>query len=240
MIGKPTNGFYGYRSKRIGFPLAFFISTKTMRQFRLRHLIMPICFLLQTSTLPAEECTTCGDCFPRVAVKTNLLHDAVFTPDLGFEISIAKKFSLSAEGVWAWWSKRSANRYWRVAGGWVEMRYWFGNRPRSRALTGHHIGIYGSMHKFDFEFGKDGWQSVGFTYGTGISYGYSFPIHRRLNLDLSARIGYFESPYVKYTPMCGEFYAISRGVRKYFGPTGLEVTLVWFPGVRNRNHPEYM
>lgn len=185
------------------------------------------------------ECPVCDDCYPHVALKSNVLHDAALTPDLGIEVEIAKKFSISAEGVWAWWGKDSSLHCWRIAGGWAEMRYWFGNKSRSRALSGHHAGIYGSIHKYDFAFGSTGYQSVGLTYGGGISYGYSFPIARRLNLDLSARVGYFESPYVKYKPMCGEFHAISQGVRKYFGPTGLEVTLVWFPGIKQRNHPDY-
>ena len=185
------------------------------------------------------ECTDCEDCIPRVAIKSNLLHDAILTPDLGIEVEIAGKFSLSAEGVWVWWGKDSSRRVWRVAGGWGEMRYWMGRKSRQRALTGHHLGVYGSIHKYDFALSSTGCQSVGMTYGYGVSYGYSIPIGERLNLDLGVKIGYFSSPYVKYRPMCGELHAVSSGVRKYFGPTGIDVTLVWFPGVKKHNHPVY-
>ena len=60
----------------------------------------------------------CDDCQPRFALKTNMLYDAIVTPDLGVEMSLARKFSLSVEGVYAWWSKDSAHRYWRIRGAW--------------------------------------------------------------------------------------------------------------------------
>ena len=103
--------------------------------------------------------TACDDCLPRVAVTTNLLHDAALTPDLGLEVSIARRWSVAAEGVWAWWSNARRHRYWRIAGGRLEFRWHPGDAPMKRALTGHHIGIYGSAHTFDFEFGGQGWQS---------------------------------------------------------------------------------
>ena len=59
--------------------------------------------------------TACDDCLPRVAVTTNLLHDAALTPDLGLEVSIARRWSVAAEGVWAWWSNARRHRYWRIA-----------------------------------------------------------------------------------------------------------------------------
>ncbi len=185
------------------------------------------------------QCPACSHCAPAVAVKTNLLHDLLITPDLGVEVEIARRFSVSLEGVWGWWGSDRASHCWRVAGGWLEGRWWFGRKSEVRALSGHHLGLYGSIHKYDFALGSTGRQSIGCTYGAGVSYGYSFPIARRLNLDLSARAGYFRSPYVKYQPQCGEFMKLASGVHQYVGITDVEITLVWFPGAKSKNLPDY-
>ena len=181
----------------------------------------------------------CSECVPRIALKTNLLHDAILTPDLGIEISLARKFSLSAEGVWAWWSNNSRHRFWRIYGGWIEGRYWFAPDARQRSLTGHHLGIYGSCHSFDFEFGHKGWQSDGLMYGIGLSYGYSLRISQRLNLDFSARVGFSSGNITEYEPQRGIYSCTSRYHKRYFGLTGLEITLVWFPGRGSKNNPDY-
>ena len=185
-----------------------------------------------------ENCLDCDDCLPRFAIKTNLVHDALVTPDLGAEISLAHRFSINVEGVYAWWSRKQTNRYWRIRGAWLEFRLWLGQAASHRALTGHHIGIYGSGHDYDFEFGGRGWQSPRTTYGVGLSYGYSFPIAKRLNLDLGLRVGYSAGHLIKYRPDCNAYVCSSRSFNRYFGLTGLEVTLVWFPGGGRTNHPD--
>ena len=202
----------------------------------LAALMAAICSISINAT---DVSTDCDDCRFRVALKTNLLHDALLTPDIGIELSIAKRWSISAEGVWAWLSNDSRHRYWRVYGGWIEARRWLGNKTDNRALTGHHVGIYGSALSYDFEFGGKGWQSPSLTYGIGASYGYSFRIAPRLNLDLSLRAGYSAGKLIKYRPQCGTYVCYEHGWHRYFGLTGVEVTLVWFPGKRKANHPEY-
>lgn len=177
--------------------------------------------------------------YPRIALKTNLLHDALLTPDLGMEISIGKKFSVSMEMVYAWWSHSSKHRYWRLRGGWVEARAWLGEQAGKRALSGHHLGVYGSLLNYDFEFGGNGVKSPKGTYGAGVCYGYSFPIHPRLNLDVSLRLGYSGGKVMKYKPESGSYVCTDRSFRRYFGPTALEVTLVWFPGRGRKNRPDY-
>lgn len=201
---------------------------------RLRLSVRVATTLLLLSVAPTVR-AGCDDCRPRLALKTNLLHDAVATPDLGVELSLAKRWSVSAEGVWAWWSRSSRHRYWRIYGGWMEMRYWLGDKPLERSLTGHRLGVDGSVHSYDFEFGHKGWQSPDAVYGVGVSYGYSLRLNDRLNLDLGVRIGYSGGNLVKYHPQCGQYVCTGRGFHRYFGLTGLEVTLVWFPGLKKNN-----
>lgn len=174
----------------------------------------------------------------RFAIKSNLLHDALLTPDLGVELRLPGNFSVAAEGVMAWWSRDSRHRCWHIYGGWLEARYWLADKPVERALTGHHFGIYASLHSFDFEFGSGkGWQCPGLTWGAGVSYGYSWKLNERLNLDLSARVGYTSGEVTKYGVECGMHVCRGRELRRYFGPTDLCVTLVWFPGSKSRNNP---
>lgn len=211
-------------------------------KFFLSHFLLPTAMSALPGLLPAKAVAAsgnCDECYPRVVLKSNLLHDAVLTPDLGIEIGLARRYSLSVSGVYAWWSNDSRHRYWRIRGGVGELRFWLGDRPLERALTGHHIGLYGSAHDFDFEFGGKGWQSPRATYGVGISYGYSVRISGRLNLDFGLRAGYSVGNLIKYKPMCGEYVSTSRVRRRAFGLTGAEVTLVWFVGKGKHNNPDF-
>lgn len=208
----------------------------------LSHILLLAAITVAAALIQAEEVAAeggCGDCFPRVVLKSNLLHDAMLTPDLGLEVGLARRFSMSLSGVYAWWSNDSRHRYWRIRGGVCELRFWPGERPLERALTGHHIGIYGSMHDFDFEFGGKGWQSPQATYGIGVGYGYSLRLSSRLNLDLGIRLGLTSGNLIKYKPMCGEYISTSRIRRQAFGISGAEVTLVWFVGKGQRNNPDF-
>lgn len=194
--------------------------------------------LLQVIASAYAGCPECDDCFPRAALKTDLVHDATLTPDLGVEVALGKRWSVGAEGVWAWWGSDSSTRVWRVYGGWIELRRWLGTRAGERALTGHHIGIYGSALTYDFEFGGLGRQSP-LTMGTGISYGYSIPLGKRCNMDFGIRLGYFSGKRTLYRPRCGGLCAVGHDRHSYLGPTGLSVTLLWFPGRKSTNNPVY-
>ena len=207
-----------------------------------RHAVARACVALFSLWLPIDvdaQCDSCAECLPRVAVKTNLLHDALLTPDLGVELALGRRWSVSASGVWAWWSNDERHRYWRIYGASAEVRFWPGGKPLERALTGHHAGIYGSMHSFDFRFGGKGWQSPALTFGAGVSYGYSWAVGRRLNIDVSLRAGYCTGKLIRYRPQCDMYVCRSHTDMRYFGITGLEVTLVWFPGRGSANLPVY-
>ena len=79
-----------------------------------------------------------ADCeCPDIAIKTNLVHDAFLTPDLGIEVVLPANFSISLTGTYAWWSNDSRHRYWRIRMGVAEARYWFGGCADCRFLTGH-------------------------------------------------------------------------------------------------------
>lgn len=168
------------------------------------------------------------------ALKSNLLYDALLIPNLSLEASIGSGWTLGAGGMFAWWSKDAKHRYWRIYGGGLEIRKYFGTLAKSKPLQGHHLGIYGDFLTYDFEFGAKGYQSKA-TYAAGIKYGYSHPIANRLNLDFALGIGYLHSNYKTYVPRDGCYVYQETKKRKWLGPTQAEISLVWLLGKGNTN-----
>ena len=168
------------------------------------------------------------------ALKSNLLYDALLIPNLSLEASIGSGWTLGAGGMFAWWSKDAKHRYWRIYGGDLEIRKYFGTLSKSKPLQGHHLGIYGDFLTYDFEFGAKGYQSKA-TYAAGIKYGYSHPIANRLNLDFALGIGYLHSNYKTYVPRDGCYVYQETKKRKWLGPTQAEISLVWLLGKGNTN-----
>ena len=168
------------------------------------------------------------------ALKSNLLYDALLVPNLSLEASISSGWTLAAGGMFAWWSKDAKHRYWRIYGGDLEIRKYFGTLSKSKPLQGHHLGIYGDFLTYDFEFGAKGYQSKA-TYAAGIKYGYSHPIANRLNLDFALGIGYLHSNYKTYVPRDGCYVYQETKKRKWLGPTQAEISLVWLLGKGNTN-----
>ena len=168
------------------------------------------------------------------ALKSNLLYDALLVPNLSLEASIGSGWTLGAGGMLAWWSKDAKHRYWRIYGGDLEIRKYFGTLSKSKPLQGHHLGIYGDFLTYDFEFGAKGYQSKA-TYAAGIRYGYSHPIANRLNLDFALGIGYLHSNYKTYVPRDGCYVYQETKKQKWLGPTQAEISLVWLLGKGNTN-----
>ena len=168
------------------------------------------------------------------ALKSNFLYDALLVPNLSLEASIGSGWTLGAGGMLAWWSKDAKHRYWRIYGGDLEIRKYFGTLSKSKPLQGHHLGIYGDFLTYDFEFGAKGYQSKA-TYAAGIKYGYSHPIANRLNLDFALGIGYLHSNYKTYVPKDGCYVYQETKKRKWLGPTQAEISLVWLLGKGNTN-----
>ncbi len=179
-------------------------------------------------------------------VRSNLLYDALALPNIGAEFYIGKNFSIGGNWMYAWWSKSSRNRFWRAYGGELFGRWWFGNAAKRKPLTGHHLGFYGQVYIYDFEWegngrmgGKPGgnlWEEP--MWGLGLEYGYSLPVSRRINIDFSVGIGYTTGYYHKYKPVDKTHYVwLSTGRRRWFGPTKAEISLVWLIGKDNYNRP---
>ena len=178
-----------------------------------------------------------------MALKTNLLYDAALIPNLGAEFYVGRGWSVGGSWMYAWWNSDRKHNYWRIYGGELDIRKYFGRRAGEKPLTGHHLGLYGQMLTYDFELGGKGYMGgrPGGTlwdkmhWGVGLEYGYSLPVGRRLNLDFGIGVGYLGGEYWEYTPQDDHYLWLRTKKRHWFGPTKAEVSLVWLIGRGNCN-----
>lgn len=178
-----------------------------------------------------------------MSARTNMLYDALALPNIGVEFYLGKNITIGANWMYGWWSRPKSHRYWRAYGGEINVGYWFGREAVNKPLTGHHAGLYAGAYIYDFEFGGKGelggtpgkpiWHNP--SYMVGVSYGYSLPIARRLNIDFTAGVGYFGGKYYEYRPVDNHYVWTRTKRRNWLGPTKLEVTLVWLIGHDNFN-----
>lgn len=164
-----------------------------------------------------------------VALRTNLLSDAVLIPDIGLEVPFGHgEWSVCANWHYSWWFTDRCHRFWQTYGGDVEIRRWFGRDSRCWHIpAGHHVGVYAGGVTYDFEWGGRGYQSDRWGYMVGLAYGFSLPLNANLNLDMSVGIGYMGGRYKEYVPVDNHYVWQATKRRHWFGPTKAEVTLVW-------------
>lgn len=145
--------------------------------------------------------------------------------------------------MYSWWKNDRRHRYWRIYGGEINARKFFGAKAAEKPLTGHHVGIYAGAVTFDFEWGGKGYLG-GKPHGTlfdrclcyaGIEYGYSLPVSKRLNIDFSIGFGYLGGKYYKYEPFYNDYIETGEYNLSFFGPTKAEISLVWLIGRGNTN-----
>ena len=167
-----------------------------------------------------------------LALKTNLLYDAVTALNFEVEVPIADRYSLMVEDVFPWWE--TGNKYclqmWEMG---VEGRYWFRpwNPRGTNKLRGWFAGLYGMSSKYDFQYDRDvNWQ--GEYWSAGVSGGYSMPLGRKKwgNLEFSIGLGYLNTQFRHYQPTDSYDKLIHDryrdGQASYVGPTKAKISLV--------------
>jgi hypothetical protein len=173
------------------------------------------------------------------ALKTNLLYDAALLPNLSVEWYMGKNWSLLVEGNWSWWTfDRPIQNWWyhRIQVGGIELRKWV---KSPYPLHGHALGVYTMLGNYDVRFfTKDEYTKGSLSYqswSAGLSYNYSFPIARRLNLEFGVAFGYMGGRYYEYDYCMTHDHWAQRAMynRNYFGPTRVGLSLVWLLGSGN-------
>ena len=156
-------------------------------------------------------------------IKTNMLYDVVGFPTLEIEIPIGYRWSFNFEGSLAWWSSYKKNNFYQLDLLSPEVRWWFGQKDR---WHGHYIGAFGMVGLYDLEW-KGGRGYQGEYWSAGLSYGYMFPIARRLSLEAGIGLGFLQTGYEEYLPQDGHYVYQQTSRTDYFGPVKLKLGLVW-------------
>jgi hypothetical protein len=171
-----------------------------------------------------------------MAIKSNLLYDVLATPNYSIEVPITRDFSALYYHQFPWWrGGKAKNEYcMRFLSIGAEVRWWFRFIPGNRIhhgrdrLSGHFLGIYAESGKWDFQW-KRSICHQGEHWSTGLTYGYSMPIGKVMNLEFSLSMGYASIPYRRFIP--SDNYEIlwrepgGEGRWHYFGPTKAQISL---------------
>lgn len=178
--------------------------------------------------------TAVGGVFAQnVAVKTNILYDALLNVNAGLEFGLARRWSLDLSGNYNGWEVRGHKwKHWFAQ---PEARYWFCDRFARHFLGFHAIGgMYNvgnvpnniSFLGTDFSVVSDR-RYQGWGIGGGIAYGYAFVLGRHWNLELELGLGYIYTRYdVLNCEECGRKLA-SDVPHHYYGPTKAAFNLVY-------------
>lgn len=168
-----------------------------------------------------------------VALKTNLIYDALLNVNLGLEFKTAPKWSFDVNGNFNGWTL-SDNKKWKHWMVQPEMRYWL-----CEAFTGNFFGLelHGGQYNIgnvntDFMFlGTDfaklkdhryeGWYA-----GAGITWGHSWLLSTHWNMEVELGIGWSYTKSDIYP--CGKCGTKSgTKVHNYFGPTKAAFNVVY-------------
>lgn len=170
-----------------------------------------------------------------VSFSSNMMFDAVLIPNITAEFTIFPKVSLAATWMNSWWAIKSSDIFWRIQGGDITTRYWFGKKSKNRKLTGHHIGVYGQIISYDIDLGGQAQLTDGWNYAAGIEYGHSFAIAKNLNIDIYAGVGFLTGKYKDYSNKEGHYVWQVSVNRSTIFPTKLGASLVWILPLKKKS-----
>jgi hypothetical protein len=170
-----------------------------------------------------------------VQLRTNGIYDLLASPNIGIEIQTDLGLAWELDYTGAWWNSYTRNRFWSNYIFQTELRYYLDHKHQDTPYFGHHVGVYGQMATYDFEFGESGklCRDLDKTYAFGISYGYTLPLSRNFSLDLTLGLGYFDTKYDVYEPYQYGYKRKETRQMKWYGPTKVEASFVWNINAKN-------
>lgn len=166
-------------------------------------------------------------------LKSNTLYVLALAPNVELEWFIpckSQRWSLSAEGVVAWWRKKSKEKIYQLQQYSLEGRFWF---DKSAEYKKHFIGIYSNAGLYDLGRGfKSG--NRGEFCGGGVSYGYALPTKGSFRMEFQLGVGYIVTWFDRYHPQDGHHVYSASKRASYFGPTKAKVSIGWILNRRDR------
>lgn len=166
----------------------------------------------------------------KVGIKSNLISDAVTSPNLGVEFRMAPKWTFDFSGqINAWNINGRRWRHWMVQ---PEARIWLCETFQGSFFGFHAIGgqfnIGNIKHGFNFlgsDFGKlKDHRYQGWGVGAGAGYGYAWMLSKHWNLEAMIAVGWIHTWYDRYPcTECGTKQG--DGQHDYFGPTKLSLAI---------------
>lgn len=156
-----------------------------------------------------------------VAVKTNILYDALLNANLGVEARLDSSWTIDLSGNYNGW-RLSHGRQWKHWFVQPELRYWTKESMRGHFFAGHLFG--GQFNTTLNKLRRQGWGL-----GIGIGYGYAWRIARHWGIEAEIAVGYARYKYDKFPcAQCGR--KIGERNRNYIGPTKAALNIVYYFG----------
>ena len=165
-----------------------------------------------------------------VAVRTNVLYDAVLLPTIGVEWRVNPDWGVKLDGSLAWWgsSKDKVQKMWLLN---PEVRRYL---LRDRRFYVGASGSYGEYNIYKYPLGslfsKDtGYQ--GSVWSAGLTAGYQLYLSRHFSVDFNLGLGYTRPEYDSYGLTDGvRVYKAKDQSKNFWGPTQAGISLVWTIG----------
>ena len=167
--------------------------------------------------------TNSSDISNRFALSTNLLYWAIAMPNIEIEGYATKRLSIALNGYYGWWSRKNRDFFYHIAAGGIEAKYWLNNKSK---YHGHYIGCFANYGMYDICMGlKHYGYQADYALTAGVSYGYSFPISKRVNMTFAIGVGYVNTLHERYKHIDDCYVFMEKNNIKYFGPNYAKVGL---------------
>lgn len=189
-----------------------------------RCLVIGLLLLVHLIPLKSQE----------VAVKSNLLYDAVTAINVGVETPLSPQWTVDVSGGLKAWDLKSDSR-WRHYYIQPEVRYYLCD-----IFSGHFFGAHLLGGQYNVGSTKSGiplsftdfsqlstTRTQGWYLGAGVAYGYSWILNEHWNIEAELGYGYAYTRYDRYPcATCGDKLEENMP-HHYVGPTKAAVSLIY-------------
>ncbi len=168
-------------------------------------------------------------------VKTNIPLWLTGSPNIGFEYTLSRQFTVNGEALWMPYAFKKHEEVFRVLQGTLEMRYYVDpkNFYTNDSWDGFYVGAYAMYGNFNIgllksnnqqSYRRQGWGVSG-----GITTGYKLAFGTRWALDFNIGLGFAHLQYNKYY-LGGEYKDFpleKKRTRSWIGPTKIGIHLAY-------------